>query len=309
MSAIKQHFVPRLYLRRYTEGKEEIWTFDKIAGKKFHTGLMLVAAEKFFYNFSEKEINELKKQFPDEEVSENLLDDLFTYQIEPVFKESLNRILNGYNSFKNEDSDYALPEEDILQLAQSLAFQYYRTKSYREGAERSKLSFLRYFSVDDVNFEKHKELSDSNKVIEHAKQIFGKSFGLAKKLKEDYYWILIENETDLPFYTSDNPLVLRKFDEDGRVIQAIHDRPDIDEYAFPLTSNLLLIIVKKEEALLDSCYHRKTKRIDDEKVILSYNEAQLHSSYRQLFCVSDNFKMIDGLITILPDTTSITIKI
>ncbi|KXY73038.1 hypothetical protein AT270_24305 [Bacillus cereus] len=148
-------------------------------------------------------------------------------------------------------------------------------------------------------------MSGKNRVLEHAIQIFEKSFRLAKKLKEEYLWIVVENGTNLPLYSSDSPLILRIFDENGKVAQAIHEIPyEIDEYAFPLTSNLLLIIVKAEEAILDIPNHRKTKLINDNKIILSYNEAQLHSSYRQLFCLSDTFEMINGLNTLLPDRTS-----
>ena len=35
----KQHYVPQLYLRRYTEGKESIYVYDKIEQKNIHQSL------------------------------------------------------------------------------------------------------------------------------------------------------------------------------------------------------------------------------------------------------------------------------
>ena len=60
--------------------------------KKYPSVIGDVAAERFFYKFTEEEVTKIKKKFPNEKISENLLDDLFTYQIEPIFQSSLNSI-------------------------------------------------------------------------------------------------------------------------------------------------------------------------------------------------------------------------
>lgn len=306
MAGKKQHFVPRLYLRRYTQGKEKIWVFDKIQMKKFDAHINDVAAERFFYRFTEKEVNLIKERFSGT-ISESSLDDIITNKVEPIFKGDLSAVLESYHNYKNNKVDYVIENENIESFAHSIAFQYYRTKAYREAMQRNKINEFKYLNYQDEDTLK---TGIEVGVLEHAVQMFKRTIKLKEDLVKNFYWIIIENETELPLFTSDNPVVLR-IHEGGQVVQAIYDIPDfqINEYAFPLTSKLLLLVVKKDDFIGEILYHKKTKKETYQKVIEAYNEAQLHSCYRQLFCTSDDYKSINGLTTILPNTTSIKVEI
>ncbi|WP_077318155.1 DUF4238 domain-containing protein [Virgibacillus proomii] len=304
MAGNLQHFVPQLYLRRYTDGNEGIWVFDKVEQKKFPTGIKAVAAENLFYKLSEMEVKEIQ-HFASGTISESLIDDIITEEIEPLFKKHLDKILASYKSYKEENKEFIIDSEEIEYLAQSIAFQYYRTKAYREAMKRNKSSELKYLYYQD-----EKDVPINIGALEHFKQMIERTNILAEDLRDNFFWIIIENKTNVPFYTSDNPVILR-IHKNREVMQALFDNPiiEVNEYVFPLTSKLLLVLVKQEDFLGEILNHRKAKHETNQDVIKAYNEAQLHSAHRQLYCPTDNFESIDGLNTILPDTTTIRVKL
>lgn len=122
--------------------------------------------------------------------------------------------------------------------------------------------------------------------LEHGIKMFVDGAKLANELISNYLWIFHENETTLPFYTSDNP-----------VVRLNHHRPGFIgiEYIFPINSKLLLSIVDKEVFDLFKVFHNRiypTKNIDE---VMTYNEAQIHSCYRQVFSSLDNFNVFNGI--------------
>ena len=59
MSVVKnQHYVPRVYLERFTFKGEQLYVFDKSASRSFASSLRNVACEKFFYDIPEKYLHE-----------------------------------------------------------------------------------------------------------------------------------------------------------------------------------------------------------------------------------------------------------
>ncbi len=46
----KQHYVPRFYLNNFTSSDDNIFVYDKVAGKVFNTGVKNIACERYFYD-------------------------------------------------------------------------------------------------------------------------------------------------------------------------------------------------------------------------------------------------------------------
>ncbi|WP_410986489.1 DUF4238 domain-containing protein [Bacillus cereus] len=304
MAGNKHHFVPRLYLRRFNDNKENrelIWVFNKIYQEVKEKGLMGVGVEEFFYRFSKDEIREIKKEFMNEEIESNVLDDFFTNQIEPMFTQSLDKIIELYSVQGNQ---FILSDSDLPQLADCIAFQYLRTKSYRNGIKSNFENFLERILGNDsvaeiLNF------YDNRQVLEHAKWIFRRANILSEKLVKDYYWILYENHTRIPFYTSDSPVVAWALDRNGKLGQVIHETTfEIDEYSFPITNSLLLVLARKSEAIFEILNHGKVNLLSNEANVKFYNEGQLHSCFQQVFSSSNNFDMFNGLYGQLPNGTA-----
>lgn len=57
---MKQHFIPRCYLRRFSDKGNSIYTYDKIISKSYQASLMSVCFEDDLYTISNSYIEECK---------------------------------------------------------------------------------------------------------------------------------------------------------------------------------------------------------------------------------------------------------
>ena len=57
-----QHYVPRFHLRKWADGKNEIWVYDKADDLIFQRNIKKVAAEEYFYDSPalEKEVGQVQ---------------------------------------------------------------------------------------------------------------------------------------------------------------------------------------------------------------------------------------------------------
>ena len=55
---MKQHFIPRCYLKRFSDNKRSIHTYDKIHCKKYNASLMSVCCEDDLYTVSKEYVKE-----------------------------------------------------------------------------------------------------------------------------------------------------------------------------------------------------------------------------------------------------------
>ena len=55
---MKQHYIPRCYLKRFSDNEKSIHTFDKIHCNKYNASLMSVFCEPDLYTMSEKYFKE-----------------------------------------------------------------------------------------------------------------------------------------------------------------------------------------------------------------------------------------------------------
>lgn len=72
------------------------------------------------------------------------------------------------------------------------------------------------------------------------------------------------------------------------------------EIAFPINSNLLLILRDKDYFYLDSQLHNHFVKLDTENVIF-FNALQVQQSYRYVFCKDKNFELANKIIKNEPE--------
>ncbi|MGX9463626.1 DUF4238 domain-containing protein [Shewanella sp. A14] len=51
-TAMRQHYVPRLLLKRFTDIKDKLWVFDKWEKNIFESSINGIAAENYYYNYN-----------------------------------------------------------------------------------------------------------------------------------------------------------------------------------------------------------------------------------------------------------------
>jgi hypothetical protein len=122
------HYVPRCYLKSFSNEKRICVYFkDKILFLE-NQNIEKIAAEKYFYDFTDTEINDFKKYIPD--FHKQYIEKLYSNNVEIVLSEIIQKLLmaipkNIMN--KNIYLNNNLKEE----IAYLIVFQLFRTKKYR----------------------------------------------------------------------------------------------------------------------------------------------------------------------------------
>ncbi|MCR4619507.1 MAG: DUF4238 domain-containing protein, partial [Paludibacteraceae bacterium] len=59
---MKQHFVPRCYLKRFSDNEKYIYTYDKTNSKSYRASLMSVCCEDEMYTLSDEYVAKTKEE-------------------------------------------------------------------------------------------------------------------------------------------------------------------------------------------------------------------------------------------------------
>lgn len=316
----KEHYVPRCYLKNFSHDDRKINVFDKFKMQNRNQPLQDVAMENYFYDVNM--IDMLKKV--DEEKRKQLEIDLmklvgtddwedvlkilrktkyiekeFFAEIEGLYSELLQRIIN-----KSYDGNqwvlnncFAFSEEEKLILSLFIAIQIIRTKVFRdilgdsiEKMYQTLLYKMQMNREDALEKEEIKVEVDKDFVkLQHSSMILNdRSTVEMAEILSKHIWIMYVNKTEMPFYTSDCPVINipHKFDE---YVSYGGVKSEGIEIAFPISSKLLL-------AMYDENYYktiledRKFICLKDQSQIEYYNYMQLINSDRCIFCEYDNFE-------------------
>lgn len=185
---MKQHYIPKFYLKNFSHSSETIYCYDKIKEKSFKANLSDIAHENFFYDVSELSPATVEKNMAKKE---EMFAKVFAYLIQ-------------LKSMEHIRSD----TREVIFLF--LATQLLRTKEFRSDikntyeqminllAKESGIKIpenLQVYITDDSAKRMHLDmLLDPNVVFYFAKTLGSK------------IWTVIENTTDDPLWTSDHPI-------------------------------------------------------------------------------------------------------
>jgi hypothetical protein len=297
---IRQHSVPRSYLRRFTFGpKELIWCFDKTKpDKPFPTGLMNVAQDRCFYDLPDDFV---EKAMPPGSVVDLQVIEKCLGQKDAQLKEGIDELLETVER-------KGIGREWRIKFSPLVIIQYLRTRGAREGIDQSRVKmfdilFREYlkrkhpeFPQDGFEITSNREALpvDQAQQLLNEDQIVNLSMDLLKHI-----WVVWVNPTVQPFYTSDEPVVKKanKF-ADFRSFTGFR-APGI-EIAFPVSPRHLLCMYERSHfpqyARLDNC----AARINPFGVE-RYNVLQVKRSTRQVFCSMKAFEQAEGVCRRFPE--------
>ncbi len=184
----KQHYVPQFYLRNFKDDSSDniINCFNIKTKKPYKASIDKVAQKKYFY-----------------ESSENNLE----YKLSQIEKES-SKYIN--NLVKNKKYKYLNNLNIRANLSYFMSLQFIRTNDKREWIKNHSFELKEDISQKIEIPPKFQNLFDEFPLDEHVKNwhlVYIEKFSL-KFFKYFYFkkWILIENQTELNFWTSDNPI-------------------------------------------------------------------------------------------------------
>lgn len=187
-----EHYVPKLYLRNFTiAGKQDhIYCFDKLTSKNFMVNIKNIASETYFYDTSEADYR-----------AENLIQQ-FESHLKPVYDKLI----------LTQDLDSLEPSEKRL-IAVFVALQAMRTKQYRMMIKHYMETIFDYFT-DYIKLETKLSEELRNELIkprteEGLKGLHVKSLDQLGRAVDSLFQkvlILIINDTDIPYWSSDHPV-------------------------------------------------------------------------------------------------------
>lgn len=312
----KQHYVPRLYLRRFASPDGRIFAFNKLAQRSYQTNIADAASETRFYDIH-----------PDFLL--NLQANIANGTAEPIEAEQLAKVLDPQlveHELGAREARFAPILTDILasleqkrgitteqrwRMAEFVALQAVRTPDARKryiDIRRSVFpEFLRQavqtagnpLGVEETLSFAYDERYAS---LDHARLIFHPDFQKRLSLAlARHGWLFGENVTSIPFYTSDTPVTKRGyFTDPGEGVG--WDAYGV-EVTFPLTPRWILI-------LLDRAAFPRMAQLDGQVVpitaelVAEYNSLQVILSQRAVFCSRGAFLPAVELCSEYPEICS-----
>jgi hypothetical protein len=188
-----------------------------------------------------------------------------------------------------------------------LVTQIDRTKEHREENFQSAHEIARQLKEKGFSAEQIRQMgfdeADLDKKELHIESILAGDqmhTGLAEIL-EDHIWIIFKNETIVPFYTSDNPIVKRGHVNLGFGPEIGYGSPGI-EIAFPLDPDFILLLCEREHFNMYEHLDMKLSVIKLDENVKYYNSLQIISSYRQVFSSNDKFNLIMEVLAKSPSS-------
>ncbi len=282
-----QHYVPQFYLRGFTNGHGTMFRFDKVMCKSRRTSTKAAAQEENFYEI---------RPAPGVSIPDNMVENV------------LGGVENAWAPFvadlvASADAG-SFSAEQIVNFAPFLVTQWIRTKTYRDTAyeliQKSGQAIID--KLVDVNFPgewANVTLKRDCMAGIHAEKMFDAS-AVARMAEDiqDHFWTVGINRTSHLLYTSDHPVVRRANREMvGRRLVGLKDLGV--EFAFPLDSHHLLLILERTHFAEWSKHDQKSFRLTDEQV-LDYNGLQVRRSSQRVYCSNDDFELARAICAAEP---------
>ncbi len=298
----KQHFVPRCYLENFANPKGQIYVMARGKGSIYPANIKDIAQQSYFNDFP---IEFLTEEYKEKEKSQILEKNLSKYENE--FKNDLNHIMNCLENMEQ----YGYPSEVVDQEFKSyfsffLALQLVRTMSQRQKfqnmmqdisdltskSERFRTKNQEYpeFSIPEpinssqsINFNGFKVSVEKDANAQHLFFISDildrEANSEIAKIFANYIWFFRINSTSIPLLTSDNPIVIKPYQNHGFGINSYGV-----QVAYPISPKYLLVM--HENSFWSDLKSFDRKRVNLTKnCVISHNKLQKDQCYRQVYSV------------------------
>ncbi|HZB74254.1 MAG TPA: DUF4238 domain-containing protein [Nitrososphaeraceae archaeon] len=270
--AKRQHFVPRFYLKNFAHSSSSLFSYDKTNDSVVETNVNDIALGKNFYE----------------------LEGLENGLIEKSLSKNENKFSNAYHELIEEKEISKLSQESVTHFFFFMALQILRTLNHRLDLQNAlSKAYDKMFSqiANDFLKKKGSRLAGHVRVSpdpEEAKlmqiEMIIETVPLFARILAAKRWWINENFHDVPFWTSDSPVVL--YNEVNRELRMGNLgllSPGI-EIHFPLTKDLRLVSYDLNTHLFKRNMLGRFERMH----VIWENTLQLMDSSRFVYAPSDN---------------------
>lgn len=328
----KEHYVPRCYLENFATPGQRIDVFDKWKlMTRTNQDIMNIAMENGFYDLDilglmddlEPEVYEKSKSDLMKIVGTDTWEDVIAIignkkyiekehfsELEGAYSKVLKSVIdksyNGQSWVLTNCKAMAKHEKELL--AFFIAVQVIRTKRFRTNIEdmiAGAAQMIAYKSQmdnpDALPKETFEVRANSDFVkLQHSMMILAPQVKMfLTDILESHIWVMCVNKTDIPFYTSDAPVVKIPHKYDKFMSYAGYASHGI-EIAFPISPKLLLCMydAKTYGPIFEDLQFYEISDVEEVKF---YNLQQVAHSYRCVFAIGDDFSMAKKYCEKYPD--------
>jgi len=292
---INQHYVPQFYLRNFSNNGENIWVYDKFNNNKFHPNVKNVACERFFYDVSDIDSAAGVDQFMEK----------YFYPLEESTKTVIDEICE---SIKRKNFS-RLNSEQRISLAQYIALQYMRTKEsrnriielYEKFIEESFRNYIKLKNSDLADAKFEIGIKKTMEATLHSTALLDYDhLQTISHIIYNHIWVLFENSTPIPLYTSDHPIVKHNHPKQPIRIRYGFGSGGI-EIAFPISPSCMISIFERKSYEKLRSFDGTLFIIKDPENIIYYNSLQVKDSYKYIFSIQPDFDLAASMCKEQPE--------
>ena len=299
---MKQHYIPRCYLKRFSNNEKSIHTYDKIHCKKYNASLMSVCCESDLYTMSEKYVKENNEKGDSVINRLSIETDHFSHSVEPLYAQFLAQIYEIKDEWVTGKDYYRLHFLEKRELALPIITQYFRMPQIGESMienyikmEHAGIDMLKEILAVQTGNEDYRKLEidvNCEKPALHANLSYLDRETLmtfANAIANNIFVFRISKEND--FYTSDFPIVVSPHVQNARPMYM-----GLAQYGGELTMPLSPSLTV---SIYDRNYFKDKKDMDgscieaDAKEIRRQNFLRYMYATRHVFSYKNDFSLID----------------
>lgn len=306
---MRQHYIPRCYLRRFSGNERSIHTYDKIHCKKYNASLMSVCCEDDLYTMSEEYVKENNEK--GESVINRLTieTDHFAHTQEPLYDQFLGQIDEIKEEWVTGKGHYRLQFLEKREFAHHIITQYFRMPQIGDvmvddflRMEKAGIDMVKEIMAVLTGNEEYRKLEvgvKCEKPALHANLSYldnGTLMTFANAIANNIFVFWISKGND--FYTSDFPIVVSPHVENTRPLYMGLAQYG-GELTMPLSPSLTVSIYDrtyfKDKAEMDGSFVEASDKEVRRQNFLRYMYATRHVfSYKNDFSLIDFVYQLEG---------------
>lgn len=306
---MKQHYIPRCYLKRFSDNDKSIFAYDKTTSKSYNASLMSVCCDDDIYTLSDEYVKNTREETGGNINNLSIEKDYFAKEVERYYSKLLNQIDEIKDEWVSGKNYYRLNFYEKKELALQIATQYLRHPSVGE-AEVDNYLRLEQASVDMIKhilakqsgneeLEKLKIGVSCEKPALHAMMTYmdyDELMKCAEVMANNIFVFWVSRAGD--FYTSDFPVMV-----EPHVKNVGNQYCGLVQYGgeilMSLSPSLALSIFDRDHFKDKDDMDSSFVIADDKEIrrhnLMRYFYAQRHVfSYRNDFSLIENFYQLNG---------------
>ncbi len=299
---MKQHYIPRCYLKRFSDNDKSIFTYDKQQSKAYPASMMSVCCEDDMYSISDSYIEENNKETGSHLNRLSLEHSHFANSVEPMFSQLLQSIDVIKDEWISKREQYRLQFKEKREIALHLVTQFFRHPQLKDSTvddylriEKARIDMVKLFLAKEKGDESINDLKidvQCEAPVLHAQLTYLNNemlMNFADAIASNIWMFIVSKNRD--FYTSDFPIVVEPHVKNARPMYM-----GLAQYGgkltYPLSPDLMLVVFDREYFKEKEEYDC-TFSIAVDKEIRRQNMLRYFYAKRHIFSSKKDFSLID----------------